>query len=88
MTYADIMLFDVLGRMYPDIDVDSNPLSKIEHTENVLAADEERKKCFSAETYPKVTAMLAAVGENEGIKKYLESREGRGKMGFLNSRIS
>ena len=76
MTYADIMLFDVLDRMYPEVDVDSDPMSKLEPTGDVLAADGKRKMAFEGEEYPRVKAMMAAVAENEGVKKYLESREG------------
>ena len=76
MTYADIMLFDVLDRMYPEVDVDSDPMSKLEPTGEVLAADGKRKMAFEGEEYPRVKAMMAAVAENEGVKKYLESREG------------
>ena len=76
MTYADIMLFDVLDRMYPEVDVDSDPMSKLEPTGDVLAADGKRKMAFEGEEYPRVKAMMAAVAENEGVKKYLESRKG------------
>ena len=76
MTYADIMLFDVLDRMYPEVDVDSSPMSKLEPTGEVLAADGKRKMAFEGEEYPRVKAMMEAVAENEGIKKYLESRKG------------
>ena len=76
MTHADIMLFDVLDRMYPEVDVDSSPMSKLEPTGEVIAADGKRKMAFEGEEYPRVKAMMEAVAENEGIKKYLESRQG------------
>lgn len=57
MTYADVVLFDVFGRM---ADPDDPIFSKFE--------------TVGRDVYPKLTAMNDAVAENEGIKKYLESR--------------
>ena len=69
MSYADVVLFDVLGRM---TDADDAVFSKFE----AVAPDNGRMVwALDGDAYPKVKAMLAEVGENEGIKKYLDSRE-------------
>ena len=69
MSYADVVLYDVLGRM---TDADDAVFSKFE----AVAPDNGRMVwALDGDAYPKVKAMLEAVGENEGIKKYLESRD-------------
>ena len=67
MTYADVVLFDVLGRM---ADPDDPMFSKFE----AASADNGRVQALGGDVYPKLRAMMDAVAENEGIKKYLESR--------------
>ena len=70
MTYADVVLYDVLGRM---TDADDAMFSKLD----AACADNGRAGALDGEegTYPNVRAMMAAVGENEGVKKYLKSRD-------------
>ena len=70
MSFADVVLYDVLGRL---TDADDAMFSKFE----AACADNGRLGALDGDAYPKVKAMMEAVGENEGIKKYLESREGR-----------
>ena len=71
MTYADVVLYDVLGRM---TDADDVMFSKLD----AACADNGRAGALdreAGEAYPNVRAMMAAVGENEGVKKYLKSRD-------------